>query len=133
MLAVLVLLPNVALGQSRQPVKSFKLKPDQIKPLATGLGACLATDRITVEGRKVAFCYREKPDNAGDSGWRFFAGNESDAYLDNPANSGIYDVNTIANYDPEIIPFLKSPVGSAFERRRGTGPFAQVHDFKPPE
>jgi hypothetical protein len=28
-------------------------------------------------------------------------------------------VNTIANYDPEIIPLLKAPTGSAFERVRG--------------
>jgi hypothetical protein len=44
----------------------------------------------------------------------------------------VYDVNTIANYDPEIIPFLDAPVGSAFERENGTGLFAEVHDFGPP-
>jgi len=32
------------------------------------------------------------------------------------SNHAIYDVNTIANYDPEIIPFLNAPIGSAFER-----------------
>ena len=38
----------------------------------------------------------------------------------------LYDVNTIANYDPEIIPFLDSPPGSAFERDAQTGEFVAV-------
>ena len=113
--------------------KQFALSPDQIRPLAEGYGACIATDRITVEGRKVAFFYREAPDNEFDGGWRFFGGGETDAYLDDPTNSGIYNVNTIANYDPEIIPFLDAPAGAAFERENGTGPIAQVYDFTPRE
>jgi hypothetical protein len=28
----------------------------------------------------------------------------------------LYDVNTIANYDPSIIPLLDAPIGSAFGR-----------------
>lgn len=38
----------------------------------------------------------------------------------------IYDANTIANYDPDIIPFLNAPPGSALERRDGVGPFEPV-------
>ena len=60
--------------------------------------------------------YREQPNDPIDSGWRFFAGTESQAYVDDPNNLAIYDVNTIANYDPEIIPLLDAPLGSAFER-----------------
>jgi hypothetical protein len=52
--------------------------------------------------------------------------------MDNPDNTTIYDVNTIANYDPEIIPHLRAPVGSALERKDRTGPFIQVTDFDPP-
>ncbi|HET6328776.1 MAG TPA: DUF2185 domain-containing protein [Planctomycetaceae bacterium] len=102
--------------------KQFKLQADQIRPLATGRGGCLATDLITVEGRKVGFMYREAPDNDLDSGWRFLAGSETQEYLDEPEHSGIYDVNTITNYDPEIIPLLDAPIGAAFERRQGNGP-----------
>jgi hypothetical protein len=51
--------------------------------------------------------------------------------MDNPANSAIYDINTIANYDPDIIPFLDSPTGSAFERG-ANGKFAPVDDFEFP-
>ncbi len=67
--------------------------------------------------------YREEPDDPRDSGWRFLAGDESDAYMDEPKHHAVYAINTIANYDPEIIPFLSAPEGSAFERENGTGPF----------
>ncbi len=85
---------------------------------ATG---CLATDRITVDGCKVGYMYREIPDDdtefgKSDSGWRFFAGDESDEYANNPDNIGIYHLNTICNYDEGIVSFLKAPYNSAFYR-----------------
>ena len=111
--------------------KTFKLSAAQIRDIATGHGACFATDRITVDGQRVGFMYREEPDNDIDSGWRFLAGTESDEYMNDPENMAIYDVNTIANYDPEIVPFLGAPVGAAFERGDGDV-FAAVDDFDPP-
>lgn len=75
--------------------------------------------------------YREEPDNEIDSGWRFMAGNESEEYMNDPDNSAIYDVNTIANYDPDIVPFLAAPLGSAFERSEGDA-FVELDDFEPP-
>ncbi|MBI1375263.1 MAG: DUF2185 domain-containing protein [Phycisphaera sp.] len=112
--------------------KPFSLRAEQIRPLATGYGGCIATDMITCDGRKVAFMYREATDRDVDSGWRFMSGYESDDYMNDPDNHAVYDVNTIANYDSEIIPLLDAPVGSAFERENGTGPFVEVHDFGPP-
>ena len=97
------------------PHKSFQLAADQIKPVATGYGSCFATDRITVDGAEVGYCYREEP-NVTDSGWRFFAGDESDAYTSDPDNFALYDVNTIANYDPSITVLLEAAPGSVFER-----------------
>jgi hypothetical protein len=111
--------------------KKFFLSADQIRPLAKGHGACFATDRITVDGRSVGFMYREAPDRDIDSGWRFMAGDESQAYMDDPDNLAIYDVNTIANYDPEIIPFLDAPIGLAFERD-DSGAFVEVA-YTPPD
>ena len=110
--------------------KRYKLAPDQIRPLARGRGSCLASDHITVDGRPVGFMYREEPTEF-DSGWRFLSGLESDAYVNDLANVGLHDVNTIANYDPEVIPLLDAPPGSAFERD-DDGHFVQV-DFDTPE
>jgi hypothetical protein len=90
-----------------------------IKQLVNNDLACIATDCITVEGCKVGYMYKEEPmENTYDSGWRFFAGDESDEYLDDANNSGIYEVNTIANYDNDIIDLLDSPIDSAFYRGR---------------
>ena len=106
--------------------KTFAFSADQIKPLAENRGGCLATDMITVEGKKVGYMYREEPRNDQDSGWIFMAGQESQAYMDDAANHGLYDVNTIANYDSDIIPFLDAPAGTEFERQDPSGPILQV-------
>jgi hypothetical protein len=112
--------------------KIFRLRADQIKSLAPGCGGCTATDMITVEGHKVGFMYREEADNKLDSGWRFTAGVESQEYMGNPKNMEVYDVNTFANYDPQIIPLLDSPVGSTFEWSSDSSKFIEV-DFQSEE
>lgn len=85
---------------------------------------CLATDRIMVDGEKVGYMYREYPDFEGDSGWRFTCGDEDDEYMNNPKNSGIYELNSVANNDEDIIPLLDSPLGTAFYRD-DSGKFVQ--------
>jgi len=72
-----------------------------------------------VDGAPVGYCWREEPDSgdeAWDSGWRFTAGDESDAYMDDPDRSGVYALNTICNYDPDVIPLLDSETGTAWSR-----------------
>src|SRR5689334_12186398 len=112
-------------GKERMPMtKRFKIPAAQIRTVAPGLGSAFASDMITVDGKRVGYMYREEPDDETDSGWRFLSGEESQAYLDDAAHLEIYDVNTIANYDPDIVPHLSAPVGSAFEREDG-GPLVE--------
>lgn len=47
---------------------------------------------------------------------RFTSGNEDGEYMNNPNNHHIFAINTICNYDRDIIPYLKSKVGSAYIR-----------------
>ena len=103
--------------------KNFQKGPDEIKRLINPMGACIATDKITVDGELVDYMTREEPQNELDSGWQFFSGTEDQEYIDNPDNSTIYDVNTIANYDPAILPYLDLPIGTQLERVRGTDKF----------
>lgn len=103
--------------------KKFKLSQEQIKDLVRGFGGCIASDRITVDGLQVGRMYREASDRDDDSGWIFLSGDESRAYLDDPDNMGVYECNTIANYDPDIIPLLYEEPGAAFARE-GRGPLA---------
>ena len=78
---------------------------------------CIASDKITKEGFKVGYMYREPPDEGvPDSGWRFLAGNESDEYMNDPHNHHVFAINEICNYDRDIIPYLSSPVGSVYIR-----------------
>jgi len=51
-----------------------------------------------------------------DSGWRFLAGDETEDYLDEPGNSGVCDVNTIANCDHTVLAEVDAPAGTEFER-----------------
>src|SRR5689334_7452054 len=108
--------------------KKFKLAAEQIKRLVEPIGGCIATDKITVEGELVDYMVREEPTNDIDSGWQFFSGTEDQEYIDNPENSAIYDVNTIAIYDPAIIPYLRFPIGTRPERLPGTNKFQIIPD-----
>jgi len=105
----------------------FKLKPEEIKDLIPEMGSCMASDKITVDGLPVGFMYREEPQDENDSGWRFIAGEETQAYIDDPLNSMIFEVNVIANYDPAIIPHLRKPIGTELERIAGTDQFAKIN------
>jgi hypothetical protein len=110
-----------------------QVKPIEIKPLVHGYGGYVASDRITVEGYPVRFMYREAPRNDIDSGWTFFSGFEDDEYINNPDNYAVYDVNTIANYDPSIIPLLDSAIGSVFEKTPESEWFVRISDWKIPD
>ena len=115
--------------------RNYHAKAEDVKHLLSDwkdADGCIATNRITVEGCKVGYCYREKPDGGWDSGWRFTAGDESEAYMDDPNNAEIYKLNTICNDDPDIILLLNLPVPCAFERDEN-GVFQQTSDWEPDE
>lgn len=109
-------------------LKNFKIKADEFIELVPPMGGCFATDKVTVEGMKVGYMYREEPDKQVDSGWRFFSGTEDQDYVDDPNNTMIYNVNTIANYDQAIIPYLTLPIGTELERIAGTDEFQIVKE-----
>ena len=110
--------PNVC---ADLPSKRFAIPMEEMRELYQGEGpqGCIATDRILVDGCPVGWCYREEPeakDRDWDSGWRFTAGDEGQDYMDDPARSGVYALNTLCNYDPDIIPLLDSDPGTAWSR-----------------
>lgn len=111
--------------------KQSRLSAADIRDLASGHGACVASDHITVGGQPVGFMYRMSPETEVDSGWVFMSGQESQAYMDDPDHLALYDVNTVAHYDPSIIPLLDAPYGSVFEKRCGS--FVIVTDWSPHE
>lgn len=88
----------------------------QIRPIVTGRGACYASKRIAVGGARVGFLYREASEDPAHSGWWFLSGDETPEECDDPASFGIYDVNTIANLDPDVIELLDHPAGCEYDR-----------------
>lgn len=105
--------------------KKFKLQAHEIKDVIAPMGGCMATDKITVDGLPVKYMYRQESNFDHDSGWVFLSGTETQDYLDDHTNTMIYEVNTIANYDQAIIPYLELPVGTDLERIDGTDVFIE--------
>lgn len=99
--------------------KQFKIPGEDIKVLIEDIGGCYASDKITVDGEPVGYMYREESEDDWDSGWRFLSGTESDEYVNSPDHVGIYNVNTVANYDQSIIPLLGRPAPCAFAKTAG--------------
>lgn len=91
--------------------------------MLSAMGYALAPKSLVERKQKVRFMYRDTPDREEDSGWRFFTGDESDAYVNDPNNIGLYAISTIAEIDPDVIPLLNNPSGTAFEREDENKPF----------
>ena len=96
---------------------------EEINPMRKAIGYALASKCLVENNMKVRFMYREEPDDTSDSGWRFFSGDESDEYINNSENIGIYSIETISKIDPDIIPLLSNDTGTAFERESAKEPF----------
>lgn len=74
---------------------------------------CIVSDLITKEGWKVGYMFRDEPvENQPDSGWHFFKGDESEEYSHDANNFHVFALNTVCNYDKDIIPYLNLPIGT---------------------
>lgn len=81
---------------------------------------CLVTKKVLYEGQKIEYLYREESqgelkDGIFDSGWRIFAGIETQEYLDDANNSQFVSLGAILSQDDSIIDLLDAPIGTEFE------------------
>lgn len=78
---------------------------------------CFVSDRVSIDLEAIGYMVKEEPskDNP-DSGWRIFAGDESQEYIDDLDHTQVFSLNTICNYDPDILPFLDDPIGTIVVR-----------------
>lgn len=128
-LLIIILVTIPITGNSMDSVKKgFKIKAEDIRQITNPMGYGYASDMIMIDGKEIMYMYRELPDNEQDSGWRFFSGYESQEYVDDTQNLGIYDVNTIANYDTDIVPYLDCIAPCSFEKKSGTNQFIRLND-----
>lgn len=82
-------------------------------------GFCVASNRVMKDGCKVGWAYREAVGKDGDSGWRFFSGDESEAYSNDLDNFAFHDINAVAAHDPSIAEIADLPEGSSYEKLAG--------------
>ncbi|MFN8393889.1 MAG: DUF2185 domain-containing protein [Bacteroidia bacterium] len=94
------------------------------------VGFVIATKRVAEEEYKPCFVYREQPMDPQDSGWRVFAGDESQEYVDDADNSGIYAPATILAIDPSLQQVFMAPIGSAFEREHPEADWQAAEGFR---
>ena len=80
-------------------------------------GGCIVSKQIE-EGRAIGYMYRDEDtsDKWPDTGWRFFAGDETDEYVNNPGHASIWSLNTVCNLYPYILGYVEAGGGSAFGR-----------------
>lgn len=96
--------------------------------LSAALDRCIATKEVSERGNAVGFLYREAPVFENDSGWRFFSGEESDEYTDNPDNFTISSLADIVRENPEISHLLSQEQGAWEITEQG---FERVADWQP--
>ncbi|HEY1043575.1 MAG TPA: DUF2185 domain-containing protein [Telluria sp.] len=84
---------------------------------------CFVTHRILCDGVPVGCLYREEPDREDDSGWRFLAGDETEAYMEDSDNCSYVSVGAVLAMDDTFIHLLDAEAGAAFERDEETGSF----------
>ncbi len=85
-------------------------------------GYVLASKYLVDYRMRVGYMYREKAEG-NDSGWRFFAGSETNEYLADPTHVGMYDIKTILELDPSVEPYLDVEPGTELTRIKGTNRF----------
>ena len=91
-------------------------------------GLCFVTKRVLEDGAPVGYLYREEPDNADDSGWRFTANDESDDYINDSANVALVSLGAVLSVDDRFIALLDAPAGAAYAFDHNTQQFMAVDE-----
>lgn len=85
--------------------------------------------RVAVDGAPVCWLYRDPPDRPEDSGWRIFAGDEDDQFLEDPDNARLVTLAEIREMDPTLSRVLDATDGAAFERDGAGQSFRKVNEW----
>lgn len=97
--------------------------------LAVGEKLALVSKKCLEPGSAVHWMYRQTPEREQDSGWRLFAGDEDEAYLNNSDHVRLMHVYSIMDQDPSLLEPFKGETGSAFERESRDGEWKKVENW----
>jgi hypothetical protein len=76
----------------------------------------MVSTRISEEGAPVGWLQRRAPHEERDSGWSLYAGDETQAYLDDPAHVALVSLREVLRIDPTVEAVLEAPAPCGFER-----------------
>jgi hypothetical protein len=93
----------------------------------------LVSEMCFAPGEYVRFLYREAADRKEDSGWRMFAGHETQEYSNDPENVRVVQVGYMLDRDPSLLQPLKEGIGAVFERSTKNESWTKVTDWNPKE
>ena len=88
-------------------------------------GFVLASKKLMEPGSRVGYMYHEDGDAPDDSGWRFFVGDETDEYVNNPDNISVYDIRSILEIDNSILDVIGTAKNGQWEKTED-GAFAKI-------
>jgi hypothetical protein len=91
------------------------------------IGYVTVSNRVMRDGCRVGYLYREQPGSEGDSGWRVFAGDETQQYADDPNNFALYHATTLIALEPDLSSILTRGYPVAFERSGESRDFVEVN------
>ena len=90
--------------------------PKDFQRFLPDVGVGFVSDRIAVDGKRVHHMVHSQEDDSGISGWFCLAGDEDQEYMQDPKNFSKMTLNSIVNFDPEVISFLTYPKGTEVSR-----------------
>ncbi len=76
----------------------------------------IVSKKVRTEGWKIGYGRRDEAASKSDSGWFFSVGNETDEYINDPANLEIWAVSSAVLYDQALWEFIDAPYGTAIVR-----------------
>jgi len=109
------------LGENKLWSTSNWYKPEkrEYADLVVVNSGCIITKKA-LESEKIGYMFHGiAMENKPDSGWRFFAGDESEEYANNPENLAIVGINTVCNIDPSILAYIHARVGKGYIHKNG--------------
>ncbi len=78
---------------------------------------CFITKKA-LDAQFIGYMYHDEPHpDYPDSGWRFFVGDESEEYINDPDNTTVCGLNTICNLFPDVMAYLCAGEGRRFGRQ----------------
>ncbi len=113
-------------------MSDWVINPEEVVRLIPNIGAGIVSLSIMRGDAPVGLMRRDKPQSSEDSGWSFTGLGDTQEFLDDPDNSVVCDLNTVANIDTGIITHLNRPEGVVLVRDGAEDPLAVVEGPEDP-